>query len=277
MDRLQVSNHNDLNQNARSEHIGRLQGRSPAVDFIDQRLPDHDPAFLNSHSVFDKASGEYIALIRAQHHESTADPADATAVASSPQADLGHVGIPDQISHHVEAQSMKFWDDTFPEAMQVLLIGSTEPPSLAKSGAGIRNASSWDEVWARLSDAQVKYMEGEGTTGKLKRMRRKVADNLCQPAVHIAKMIPDVDPWTTPVTGTVGILLHAIETAAKTRQEVMTSLSNLDKMFQNIDSFAATFPTDPHVRQASVSLVVAILQAVEHVMVFFTKSAGELT
>lgn len=66
-----------------------------------------------------------------------------------------------------------------------------------------------------------------------------------------------------------------MDTAAKTREEVLTSLSDLDKTFSNIDSFAATFPTDQNVRQASVSLVVAIFQAVEHAIVFFTQSAGK--
>ncbi|KAG6361195.1 hypothetical protein INS49_009419 [Diaporthe citri] len=158
--------------------------------------------------------------------------------------------------------------------MGALLADSSEPSSLAKSGDGIRNASSWEEVCARLNDAQVTYTQGDGTAGKLKRMRRKVADNMSQPAAHIAKMVPDIDPWTTPVAGTVGILLQAMDTAAKTREDVLTSLSDLDKTFSNIDSFAATFPTDQNVRKASVSLVVAIFQAVEHAIVFFTKSAG---
>lgn len=171
---------------------------------------------------------------------------------------------------------MKFWNDIFSEAKQVLLTDSNEPAFLARSGGGIRNARSWEEVCARLNEAQITYTEGEGTSGKLKRMRRKVAENLSQPVAHIAKMVPDVDPWTTPVAGTIGLLLQAMDTAAKTREEVLTSLSDLDKTFSNIDSFAATFPTDQNVRQASISLVVAIFQAVEHAIAFFTKSAGEL-
>lgn len=87
---------------------------------------------------------------------------------------------------------MKFWNDIFSEAKQALLTDSNEPASLAKSSGGIRNANSWEEVCARLNEAQISYTEGEGTAGKIKRMRRKVAENLSQPAAHIAKMVPDV-------------------------------------------------------------------------------------
>lgn len=260
-----------------SEHISRVHGRSPAVDFIDQRLPQHDPAFLNAPSVFDDSSGGYIPFIPANPHQSTAGSFATMSVALGTRTTPGQVATFGHTSQQVEAQSMKFWNDIFSEAMGALLADSSEPSSLAKSGDGIRNASSWEEVCTRLNDAQVTYTQGEGTAGKLKRMRRKVADNMSQPAAHIAKMVPDIDPWTTPVAGTVGLLLQAMHTAAKTREEILTSLSDLDKTFSNIDSFAATFPRDQNVRQASVTLVVAIFQAVEHAIVFFTKSAGELS
>lgn len=261
---------------AKPDRFGRLQGRSPAVDFIDERLPQHDPAFVNAPSVFDNASGRYLPVLPDHLDQKFAGRSTITGVALRPRTPPGQVAVFDQASQHVEAQSMKFWNDIFSEAIGALLADSSEPSSLAKSGDGIRNASSWEEVCARLNDAQVTYTHGEGTAGKLKRMRRKVADNMSQPAAHIAKMVPDIDPWTTPVAGTVGLLLQAMDTAAKTREEILTSLSDLDKTFSNIDSFAATFPTDQNVREASVILVVAIFQAVEHAIVFFTKSAGEL-
>lgn len=258
----------------RTNQVGRVQDRSPAVDFIDQRLPEHDPVFRDASSVFDNDSGEYIPLIPASSYQSTGGAFPATSVALRPHT--GQVTLSDQTSQHVEAESMKFWNDIFSEAMEALFIDSNEPIYLAKSGGGIRNANSWDGVCARLHRAQITYTKGEGTAGKIKSMRRTVAEKL-SPAANIAKMVPDVDPWTAPVAGTIGLLLQAVETAAKTREEVLTSISDLDKTFSNIDSFAATFPTDHNVRQASVSLVVAIFQAVEHAIVFFTKSAGEWT
>lgn len=90
-------------------------------------------------------------------------------------------------------------------------------------------------------------------------------------------MVPDIDPWTTPVAGTVGLLLQAVTIAAKTREDILTKLRDLEATFSNINSFAATFPRDHDVRQASVSLVVGIFQAVEQAMAFFVKSLGELT
>lgn len=257
------------------DRLSALQGRSPAVDFIDERLPQHDPAFLDAPSVFDETSGRYLPVTPAQLNQSTAGQPNMTHLALRAQVRSGQCVIHGQTSEYVEAQSMKFWNDIFSEAKGMLFKDSDEPIYLAKSGGGIRNADNWEEVCARLNEAQITYTEGEGTAGKIKRMRRKVAENLSQPAAHIAKMIPDVDPWTTPVAGTIGILLQAMHTAAKTREEVLTSLSDLDKTFSNIDSFAATFPTDRDVKLASVSLVVAIFQAVEHAIVFFTQSVGK--
>lgn len=258
-----------------TNQLGRLQGRSPAVDFIDNRLPQHDPAFVNAPSVFDNASGRYVPVLPDHLDRTSAGQSTITGVALRPQSPPGQVAVLDQVYQDVEVQSMVFWNDIFEEAMQIVRVESEQPKILTKLG-GIRNASGWGGVCARLSEAKIAYTDEEGTSGMLKRMRRKVADNLSQPAAHIAKMVPDIDPWTTPVVGTIGLLLQAVSTAAKTRQEVVTSLSDLGKTFSNINSFAATFPKDGNVRQASVSLVVAIFQAVEQAMAFFVKSSGKL-
>lgn len=260
----------------KSDHVARVQGRSPVVDFIDYRLPEHDPAFLNAPSAFDHSSGEYIPLIPARNNQSVTNSFTSTNLALRPETPPGPITSPEQTSQHVEVQSMKFWNDIFPEAMRTLSTHSEEPKSLTKAASGIRNASSWEEICARLDEAQATYSGGEGASAVFKRMRRKVADNLSQPTAHIAKMVPDIDPWTTPVAGTVGILLQAMSTAAKIRQEILASLSDLEKQFSNINSFAATFPRDVDVRQASISLVVAIFQAVEQAIGFFLKGAGEL-
>lgn len=259
-----------------TDRLGRLQGRSPAVDFIDERLPQHDPAFANAPSVFDDASGRYLPVLSDRLSQNSAGQSTITGVALRPQTPPGQVAVLDQTFQDVEARSMRFWNDIFAEAMQTLLTESEEPKVLTKLGGGIRNASGWEGICARLNEAQTAYTDEEGTSGMLKRMRRKVADNLSQPAAHVAKMVPDIDPWTTPVVGTIGLLLQAMSTAAKIRQEVLTSLSDLEKTFSNINSFAATFPKDAIVRQASISLVVTIFQAVEQAMAFFVKSSGEL-
>lgn len=254
---------------------GNLQDRSPAVDFIDQRLPEHHPAFLDAPSLFDDKSDQYVSIFKASSPQ--------TAVATT--ADSAHglqtgvnaatvVGV--QNPQSIETRSMRFWNDIFPEAMRHFLDGSAEPRTLAiKPGSGIRNAKDWDEVCSQLKVVKKSYTDGDGTFGILKRARRNVAENLSQPVAHIAKMVPDIDPWTTPVVGTVGILLQAMSTAAKTRQEVLKSLSDLDETFLNIDSFTATFPRDVKVRQTSILLVVAIFTAVERAMEFFAKSAGQ--
>lgn len=256
------------------DRVIRLQGRSPAIGFIDERLPQHDPAFLNAPSVFDNASGRYLPILPAHPNEVAPGQHIIANVALSSQSFHGQVVVPDQTYQTTEAQSMSFWNGIFAEAMSLLLAESEEPKVLAKLGRGIRNADGWEAICFRLNEAQIAYTGEEGTSGTLKRMRRRVADNI--PSANIVKMVPDIDPWSTPVAGTIGLLLQAITIAAKTRQDVLTRLSDLDKTFSNIDSFAATFPKDQNVKQASVSLVVAIFQAVEQAMSFFAKSSGEL-
>lgn len=261
-----------------SNGLGDVQGRSPAVEFIDERLPQHDPAFLNAPSVFDNASGRYIPLNPSQLNLNIASQSSMTNLAVIVQAHPYKGAVPDQNHpNDVEEQAMRFWEDLFAEAMKLLTTESEEPKLLTKSGGGIRSACEWEQVCSRLNEAQITYVGEEGASGMLKRMRRKVADNLSQPAAHVTKMVPDVEPWVTPVVGTIGLLLQAVSTAAKTRQEVLTNLADLEKTFSNINSFAATFPRDDNVRQASITLVVAIFQAVEHAIAFFVKSSGELT
>jgi hypothetical protein len=259
----------------RSNFGGRLSGRSPAVDFIDERFPCHDPTFLNAPSAFDNASGRYLPIMP-NHLGGDFTPQPVTANQGvMPTSSPSQVAVSDQSFQSVNLQSMRFWNDIFAQAMTILSTGTEEPKVLTKSNGGIRNAGGWEEVCFRLNEARNTYTGEEGTAGTFKRMRRKVADNFSQPAAHITKMVPDIDPWTTPVAGTVGILLQAVTIAAKTRQDILTRLGDIDKTFSNINSFAATFPKDYEVRQASVSLVVAIFQAVEQAMAFFVKSPGE--
>lgn len=256
------------------DRVGRLQGRSPAVVFIDERLPQHDPAFLNAPSVFDNASGRYLPILPAHLNEAETGQHIIENAALSSQSSHEQVLIPDRTHQITEAQSMNFWNGIFAEAMSILLAESEEPKVLVKLGRGIRNADGWEAIFFRLNEAQVAYTGEEGTSGTLKRMRRRVADNI--PSANILKMVPDIDPWSTPVAGTIGLLLQAVTIAAKTRQDVLMRLSDLGKTLSNIDSFAATFPKDQNVKHASVSLVVAILQAVEQAMSFFAKSSGQL-
>lgn len=231
------------------------------MDFIDNRLPRYDPAFTGSPSAFDSVSNRYVPRLQ---------PASILGLAPPGAPAQAAVIIPD--AEMLDAQSMEFWDDLFPNAMGQLET-VPEPKNLSKSG-GIRTATSWKDICDRLSSSRDTYTGEEGVSGMFRKGRRKVADNLSQPAAHIAKLVPDIDPWVTPVVGTVGLLVQAMSTAAKARQDVLKSLADLDRTFLDINRFAATFPRDPHVKEASVALVVAIFQAVERAMSFFAQSTG---
>lgn len=238
--------------------VPALQDQTPEVDFIDNRLPTYDPAFDGSPSAFDSVSNRYVPRVLPSSILGLVPP--------SAQAQAAVI-IPDT------KLSMKFWDNLFPNAMGQLVKTVPEPRNLSKSG-GIRTATSWKEICDRLHASKDTYTGEEGMSGMFRKGRRKVADNLSQPAAHIAKMVPDIDPWVTPVVGTVGLLVQAMSTAAKARQDVLKSLADLDRTFSDINRFAATFPRDPHVKEASVALVVAIFQAVERAISFFAQSTG---
>lgn len=242
--------------------VPALQDQTPEVDFIDNRLPTYDPAFAGSPSAFDSVSNRYVPRVLPASILGLVPPnAPAQAAVITPDAKL------------LDTQSLKFWDELFPNAMGQLVKAVPEPRNLSKSG-GIRTATSWKEICDRLNASKDSYTGEEGMSGIFRKGRRKVADNLSQPAAHIAKLVPDIDPWVTPVVGTVGLLVQAMSTAAKARQDVLKSLADLDRTFADINRFAATFPRDPHVKEASVALVVAIFQAVERAISFFAQSTG---
>lgn len=253
--------------------IPRIKNRSATIDFIENRLPGLHPAFSGAQNVFDDETDRFVPLVPLPSalNFTMSDNQNQNLVLQT-SADQNPLGE----QHHEtdQAQSMKFWTEIFPEAKDQLLRTSPEPRGLSKSG-GIRDATNWDEIVNRLSSAKHAYTHAEGKVGILRKGMRKAAENMAQPAAHTAKLVPDIHPWVTPVVGTVGLLMQAMSTAAKTRQEILKSIENLDETFLNINRFAATFPRDSYVRQASVALVVAIFVAVEKAIAFFEQSAGK--
>lgn len=99
---------------------------------------------------------------------------------------------------------MTFWDSMFPEAMDAL-AETPEPEKRSRTRYHIREEQRWDAVYDKLWAARAKYTRSSGLGGKLKSVRRKLADNI-QIVAGIMKFIPDVD-YVTPVLGVVEILL----------------------------------------------------------------------
>jgi hypothetical protein len=107
----------------------RLQ--EAAVDFIDNRLAQCDPAFADFNAQFDPANGQYI----------TPDPsAEVTSV---------EVGLALQLKYFQEALA------TFKESHLL-------PKSLAKAYVGICEKATWDDVLQEVKDAETRYTAANG-------------------------------------------------------------------------------------------------------------------
>ncbi|RMJ07753.1 hypothetical protein CDV36_012649 [Fusarium kuroshium] len=120
--------------------VPKIELQSPAVDFIDNRLPKYHPAFANRSTRYDSNLGRYVAASKVAM--TISDAPEVTA----PAADLGE-GIPAvdmalpprPLPSPIEA--MKFWDAIFDDSMEkfkVIVKGIDDP---AEPQHTIRNQS----------------------------------------------------------------------------------------------------------------------------------------
>lgn len=186
----------------RFEYMPAGQDAQPAaVEFIDGRLPDYHAAFVHPPVRYDAASGQYIP----KEQFSGAQPGDAPRqTIMAPDSD----GIPPRPAW-TTTNAMQFWTAIFPSARAKFLLETAEPKGRAKTPYDLRDKQDWDAVYETLGAAREKYKQDGGTVGWLRKVRRKVADNVA-PGVEAAKIANKVvpnNPYSTPVLGAVEVLL----------------------------------------------------------------------
>jgi len=189
-----------------------LNQQSEAVDFIDNRLPAHHPAFVNPPVEYDATVARYVpsshALVpRTSDEAALASPPTSSVVDHEPGPNTGNtlVARPDW----KDTKAMQYWHAVFPTALD--RFRSTPAPSgRSKTPYDIRGCEDWDAVLDLLEAARGKYTNADGAVGFLRKTRRKIGDNvtgLSESSKVAAKLAPN-DPYSSPILGAVQVLLE---------------------------------------------------------------------
>ncbi|KAL7820182.1 hypothetical protein V8C44DRAFT_315695 [Trichoderma aethiopicum] len=235
----------------------------PSVDFIDNRLPQHHGVFRNTNARFDHMLQRYVsdrtpstdqALV-----ESNANGENSNELA--PLCQMGDVGDPE-----------KFWGLVFPDAMAAFVAKyPDEPDGINKLGYSIRNQTTWKDINDQLHRARQVYDGSQKQfRGWCKRTMRKVGDNAAEPATNIISLIPNIE-YVSPVLGAVQLLLNAYKVASDVREKVTSSFdeTEVQELFNNAEVYVITFPDSSRIKDSTISLVVAVMKAIEDAIGFF--------
>lgn len=171
----------------------RIQLISPAVDFIDNRLSTHHPAFVDPPTYFDSTLNRYIVSPQMSSDQMTA--LNYVSNASS------HPG--DSRKGDLATAST----DQFPTIMeQFITTYPQEPKGRLEKDCSIRSKRSWEEVLEVLQSAAHAYHSKSGAKGTIRRAARFIGDRAI-PIKRITSLIPEVD-YSRPMIGTLTILLE---------------------------------------------------------------------
>ncbi|KAF3901541.1 hypothetical protein ABW21_db0200621 [Orbilia brochopaga] len=246
--------------------IPRVSSQPLSIDFIDNRLEKHHPAFKRSAGV------QYDPKLRRYAPTRLAGPTAAimstnNVSSSVPTANPGSNALMPPLDIPVVAK-MKFWITIFPEAMEEV---KKEPTLNFNVEYAIREKANWDDVLDQLQKARENY-DGtkKGFFGKSKRAARKVMDTslVATQTVSFAKQVKYL---STPMAA-VEVLLEAFQRAANVREAAKEMPDQLEHKFGIIEVFLASFPGDKQIRDASIKLVVSVFLAIEKAIEFFLQN-----
>ncbi|KAK1240714.1 hypothetical protein MKX07_006147 [Trichoderma sp. CBMAI-0711] len=235
----------------------------PSVDFIDNRLPQHHGVFRNTHAHFDHMLQRYVsdrtpstdqALVESNANGETPNEL-------APLCQMGDVGDPE-----------KFWGLVFSDAMAAFVTKyPNEPDGVSKLGYSIRNQTTWTGINDQLHKARQVYDGSQKQfRGWCKRTMRKIGDNAAEPATNMISLIPNIE-YVSPVLGAVQLLLNAYKVASEVREKVTSSFdeTEVQELFNNAEVYVITFPDSSRIKDSTISLVVAVMKAIEDAIGFF--------
>lgn len=197
----------------------RLQ--TPAVDFIDNRLPRYHPAFEYQERFHD-GNGNRLVAISSGWSSPTSSNHTVSFVPSDQAAKSQDLVCPAMLSPRPSQQSarqlppniedMTFWGSIWPKAMG-RLRETPEASGRKDKGFSIREAEKWADVTNTLNRARDKYngIRTDGkyyhkVLGKIKRSSRRVGETVATPLQQVIKVVPS-HPIATPVLGTLDLLI----------------------------------------------------------------------
>jgi hypothetical protein len=229
------------------------------VDFIHHNLPQYHTFYEDSGTRYDEQTRRYVA--------NGPIPADSPAICpdtvldgAKPSAEKAAKSVPNV---------MTYWNMIFPSAMKRFNADRTVSKS-PEPVDDIGNLQTWTQVYDKLKLARDAYTEPSGISGGLHRAWRWTADNAVEPARLATKVVPQMDV-VTPVLGAVQIVLEAAKKGAEVRNETLRAFDDLEDVFADVEIFLATFQQEDSVIEQAVTLVVAVLEAVEKGVKFFTR------
>ncbi|KAK4069933.1 uncharacterized protein Triagg1_6728 [Trichoderma aggressivum f. europaeum] len=250
----------------KSSSIPPVHLQPPSVDYIDNRLPEHHGVFQNTNSHYDHAVKKYVQNESGRDGKSVVGnkDKDQTPNQLNPTSQLGDIGDPE-----------KFWGLIFPEAIAAFTTKyPKEPDGLEKLGYRIRNQTTWKSINAQLHRAREVY---DGTQvnfqGRCKRALRKLGDSAIEPTTNMVNLVPNIE-YVSPVLGAVQLLLNymkAYKVASEVRERVTSSFdeAEIQELFNDAEVYLITFPDSSKVKDATISLVVTVMKAIEDAIVFF--------
>ncbi|XP_014562039.1 hypothetical protein COCVIDRAFT_11510 [Bipolaris victoriae FI3] len=169
-----------------------------------------------------------------------------------------------------DTNAMKCWNEVFPDAM-IRFKSTKEPKGRSGTDYHIRDKTNWDAIYYTLESARAKYQMSGGPVGWIRKVRRKAADNItpgAEAAKIASKFVPQ-DTIATPVVGAVEVILDAVKTAAKVRNQVLKGFDGVVPLFSDAELFLSTFQGDVNIQNASIKLIAATMEAVERAIGFF--------
>ncbi|KAK3299630.1 uncharacterized protein B0H64DRAFT_455727 [Chaetomium fimeti] len=208
------------------------------VDFIHHNLPEYHTFYGNSETRYDEQTRRYVANAPIAADLPAICP-DTALDGPKPSAEEAAKNIPNV---------MTYWNMIFP----------------------LRHEETWTQVYDKLKLARDTYTEPSGISGGLHRAWRWTADNAVEPARLATKVVPQMD-IVTPVLGAVQIVLEAAKKGAEVCNETLRAFDDLEDVFADVEIFLATFQQEDSVIEQAVTLVVAVLEAVEKGVKFFTR------
>ncbi|KAJ4392293.1 hypothetical protein N0V93_005918 [Gnomoniopsis smithogilvyi] len=269
----------------------RIHLRSPADDFVDTRLPQYHPVFVDPAADFNGgiASGSHptdsnldtsFMFTLARRGRSATAPIDGSraqkslgpspAVQVSQSAQMTARPLPPKI------EAMVFWKVVWPKAM-ACLRQTKETPDRLRREFSIRKAETWkniEEVLTRARDEYDHVGRKDGMRrrlfGKMKKRGRDFGDHVAEPIKRLTKLVPD-NEIAAPVLGAVNLLLTAWQEAIKAGKEVSASFDSeqLGDLFATIEFHVGMFQDDQNIVQASVRLISTVFKAVEGAVGFY--------
>lgn len=181
--------------------------RKTTDEFIENRLPAYHSAFDRPPLRCDAPSGSHVANSQAQVVPAVPTVHTISAVPIPTGLDVqSRLLAPRETI--TDFQAMKLWGNILPEALSQLCTRK-EPKLLSEKRCGIRDKKNWEAIYNALEAARNEYQDVEGTLGRARKIRRKVADNLAIPSTltKAAKVLVPDNTYAAPILGAVDLIL----------------------------------------------------------------------